>query len=59
MAARTRGNGTNFDRLSKSCDMSTCDLSPWKFGKLRKAYEISYRGYQSSNRYMRNGSRAL
>ena len=28
MAARSRGNGTNFDRLRKSCDFSTCDLSP-------------------------------
>ena len=28
MAARSRGNGTNFDRLRKSCDISTCDLSP-------------------------------
>ena len=28
MAARPRGNGTNFDWLSKSCDISTCDLSP-------------------------------
>ena len=28
MAARSRGNGTNFDWLNKSCDTSTCDLSP-------------------------------
>ena len=28
MAARSRGNGTNFDWLRKSCDLSTCDLSP-------------------------------
>ena len=28
MAARSHGNGTNFDRLRKSCDISTCDLSP-------------------------------
>ena len=28
MAARSRGNGTNFDWLKKSCDISTCDLSP-------------------------------
>ena len=26
--ARSRGNGTNFDWLRKSCDISTCDLSP-------------------------------
>ena len=28
MAARSRGNGTNFDWLRYSCDISTCDLSP-------------------------------
>ena len=28
MAARSRGNGTNFNWLRKSCDISTCDLSP-------------------------------
>ena len=28
MAARSRGNGTNFDWLRKSGDISTCDLSP-------------------------------
>ena len=28
MAARSRGYGTNFDWLRKSCDISTCDLSP-------------------------------
>ena len=28
MAARSRGNGTNFDWLSKSYDISACDLSP-------------------------------
>ena len=28
MAARSRGNGTNFDWLRKSCDITTCDLSP-------------------------------
>ena len=28
MAPRSRGNGTNFDWLRKSCDLSTCDLSP-------------------------------
>ena len=27
MAARSRGSGTNFDWLRKSCDISTCDLS--------------------------------
>ena len=28
MAARSCGSGTNFDWLRKSCDISTCDLSP-------------------------------
>ena len=28
MASRSRGNETNFDWLRKSCDISTCDLSP-------------------------------
>ena len=27
MAVWSRGNGTNFDWLRKSCDISTCDLS--------------------------------
>ena len=27
MAARSRGNGTVFNWLRKSCDISTCDLS--------------------------------
>ena len=43
MAARSRGNGTDFDWLRKSCDLTTCDLSPdGKAGKVQKAYEISY-----------------
>ena len=28
MATRSRGNGTHFGWLKKSCDISTCDLSP-------------------------------
>ena len=28
MAVRSRGNGTNLHLLKKSCDISTCDLSP-------------------------------
>ena len=28
MAARSRGNGTNFHWLRNSCDISPCDLSP-------------------------------
>ena len=28
MATRSHGNGTNFGWLRKSCDISTCDLSP-------------------------------
>ena len=43
MAARSRGNGTHFDWLRKSCDISTCDLRPdGNPEKIRKAYEISY-----------------
>ena len=41
MAARSRGNGTNFDWLKKSCDISTCDLSPYgnpeKYGRPTKS----------------------
>ena len=41
MAARSRGNGTNFDRLRKSYDVSTCDLShdgnPEKYGRPMKS----------------------
>ena len=41
MAARSRGNGTNSDRLRKSCDISTYDLSsdgnPEKYGRLMKS----------------------
>ena len=28
MTTRSHGNGTNFGWLKKSCDISTCDLSP-------------------------------
>ena len=28
MATRSRDNGTDFGWLRKSCDISTCDLSP-------------------------------
>ena len=41
MAAWSRGNGTNFDWLRKSCDISTCDLShdgnPEKHGRSMKS----------------------
>ena len=41
MAAWSRGNGTNFDWLRKSCDISTCDLSPdgnlEKYGRSMKS----------------------
>ena len=41
MAARSRGNGTNFDWLRESCDISTCDLSldgnPEKYGRPMKS----------------------
>ena len=41
MAARSRGNGANFDWLRKSCDITTCDLSldgnPEKYGRHMKS----------------------
>ena len=41
MAARPRGNGTNFDWLRWSCDISICDLSlernPEKYGRSIKS----------------------
>ena len=41
MAARSRGNGTNFVWLRKSRDISTCDLSPdgnpGKYGRPMKS----------------------
>ena len=45
MAARSRGNGTNFDWLRKSCDISTYDLSPdgnpEKYGRpMKSAIEL-------------------
>ena len=44
MAARSRDNGTNFDWLRKSCDISTCDLSPdgnpLKYGRPLKSAMI-------------------
>ena len=46
MAARSRGNGTNFDWLRKSCDISTCDLSPdgnpEKYGRPMKSAIIYF-----------------
>ena len=36
MAAGSRGNGTNFDWLRKSCDISTCDLSDSPDGNREK-----------------------
>ena len=45
MAVRSRGNGTNFDWLRKSCDISTCDLSPdgnpEKYGRSKKSAIMS------------------
>ena len=41
MAARSRGNKTNFDWLRKACDIRTCDLSPdgnpEKYGRSMKS----------------------
>ena len=50
MAARSRGNGTHFDRLRKSCDISTCDLSPdgypEKYGRPMKSAKCSKFGFK-------------
>ena len=47
MAARSRGIGTNFDWLRKSCDISTCDLSPNgnpdKYGRPMKSDKSTYK----------------
>ena len=47
MAARSRGNGTNFDWLRKSCDIGTCDLSPdgnpEKYGRPMKSAIVKRR----------------
>ena len=41
MATRSRGKGTNFGWLKKSCDISTCDLrpdgNPEKYGRPMKS----------------------
>ena len=47
MAAQSRGNGTNFGWLRKSCDISTCDLSPnrnpEKYGRpMKSAIVVRY-----------------
>ena len=45
MAARFCGNGTKFDWLRLSCDISTCDLSPdensVKYGRPMKSAIVS------------------
>ena len=50
MAARSRGNCTNFDWLRKSCDISTCDLSPdgnpEKYGRPMKSAIIATQSEQ-------------
>ena len=33
MPAQSRGNKSNFDWLRRSCDISTCDLSPMEIHK--------------------------
>ena len=54
MDARSRGNGTHFDWLRKTCDISTCDLSPHgnpeKYGRSMKsaimvAFPLSVQSY--------------
>ena len=52
MATRSRGNGTNFGWLRKSCDISTCDLSPdgdpEKYGRpMKSAIELIYMYFDS------------
>ena len=46
MAARSCGNGTNFDWVRNSCDISTCDLSsdgnPEKYGRPMKSAIARY-----------------
>ena len=47
MAAWSRGNGTHLDWLRKSCDISTCDLSPdgnpEKYGRPMKSATVKSR----------------
>ena len=56
MASRSRGNGTNFDWLRKSCDISTCDLSPdgnpEKYGRPMKSAVITLHISGGSSLYL-------
>ena len=54
MAARSRSNVANFDWLRKSCDISTCDLSPdvnpEKYGRpMKSAMAKSWKKLKTSN----------
>ena len=57
MAAWSRGNGTNFDWLRKSCDISTCDLSPdgnpEKYGRpMKSAIRVTGNSIFQPDRYV-------
>ena len=53
MDAWSRGNGAHFDWLRKSCDISTCDLSPHgnpeKYGRsMKSAIKVAFPSFVQS-----------